>query len=399
MNRLRLIILAILFPFLLAADSGPVLLIVGTRPEAIKVIPVYEALKKEKINVQICFTGQHKELVEEIFSLLNITPNYNFNIMKPAQDLAYVTTATIQKTSELIANVKPSLLLVQGDTTSAMASALAAFYHQIPIGHIEAGLRTRNMYGPFPEEMNRQIIGRIATLHFTPTALATQNLIQEGILPDNIHQTGNTVVDALYLVRDKIEKQEILPSAKISLLITKLSEEKQKIFLLTMHRRESIQSGMEDAMMCIYSFLKKHPEVSVIYPVHPNPKIKLLIEKTKLETLSNLILLQPLPYNDLVYLMMNCKGVLTDSGGIQEEAVSLKRPTLVLRNETDRPEGLVGGLARLVGTDSTLIQTNFEDILTMQPINEESSSPYGDGKASQRIAQILKNFLNQNQEP
>ncbi len=398
MIYLRILFFALLSPFLLIAETGPVLLVIGTRPEGIKVIPVYEALKKDKIPVEICFTGQHKELVEEIFTLLKINPEHSFHIMKPGQNLTYVTAATIEKTSELIEKIHPSIVVVQGDTTSAMAAAMAAYYHQIPVGHIEAGLRTHNIYGPFPEEMNRQIIGRIATLHFTPTSLASQNLLKEGISKDNIHETGNTVVDALYLVKGKIEMKEVPISEKVISLVENMIAEKHKFFLLTMHRRESIQSGMEEAMGSIYAFLKDHTQVSVIYPVHPNPKIMSIIQKTKLDTLPNLVILPPLPYNDMVYLLMQSAGVLTDSGGIQEEAISLKKPTLVLRNETDRPEGLKAGIAKLVGTNPTLIKTSLEDLIKAPLLNDNEPSPYGDGKASQRISLIIKNFLNR-QEP
>lgn len=377
------------------AENGPVLLIIGTRPEAIKVIPVYEALKKVEVPVEICSTGQHIDLVNEIFALLKIVPEYSFNIMKPGQDLCYIAVQTLAKTTELIKKLNPSLVVVQGDTSSAMAAGLAAFYCKVPVAHVEAGLRTKNIYAPFPEEMNRQMIGRIASLHFTPTALATKNLLEEGTALEQIYETGNTVVDALYLVRDKIINKEILPSEKVYTLVEELKEKKQKIFLLTAHRRESIEGGMEEAMNTIYTFLQAHPDVSVIFPVHPNPKIAEILDKTKLSSLPNMKLLPPVPYNDLVYLLLSSKGVLTDSGGIQEEAVSLKKPTLVLRNETDRPEGLAGGIARLVGTDAELIEKGFSDILALptDPFDSNTPSPYGDGLAADRIARIIKLYL------
>lgn len=398
MKKLFIAIQLIFLFTTLTANERPVLLIIGTRPEAIKVLPVYHALKKINIPTELCCTGQHIDMVNEILDLLHITPDYAFNIMKPGQDLAYVTEATLNKTSALLKTLNPSLVLVQGDTTSAMSAALAAYYNKIPVGHIEAGLRTHNIYAPFPEEMNRQIIGRVASFHFTPTSLSSQNLKEENIAPDTIYETGNTVVDALYMVRDKIENKEITPSRLVSTTVQDLKNQKKPFFLLTAHRRESLESGMEEAMTAIYNFLLVHPEIAVIYPVHPNPKITAILKKTLLTTLPNVLLFPPLPYNDLVYLLLECKGVLTDSGGIQEEAVSLNKPTLVLRNETDRPEGLVGGITRLVGTNPQLITEGFQALVDQpEAPSTKGLSPYGDGHASERIAEIIKLYLTSSQ--
>lgn len=387
--------LFMLYSFGLLSNDQPVVLVVGTRPEAIKVIPVYKALKEANIPAFLCCTGQHMELVDEILTLFQVEAGANFSIMKQGQDLTYLTETVLNKTTALLKDIKPSLVVVQGDTTSAMAAALAAFYCKIPVAHIEAGLRTHNIYAPFPEEMNRQLITRLSSLHFTPTAFASSQLKLEGVADDKIYETGNTVVDALYMIRDKIEKKEILPSQKIDKIIQDLKANGQSIFLLTAHRRESLQSGMEEAMRAIYSYLKTHPNMTIVYPIHPNPLIAEILKKTNLDSLPNLILLPPLCYNDMVYLLLQCKGVLTDSGGIQEEAVSLNKPTLVLRNETDRPEGLQKGLAQLVGTDPDLISKGIESILypSSDQLDDQGVSPYGDGYASQRIKHIIQQFL------
>lgn len=395
---LRKVLCAIFFiisPLFLQAEFGPVMVIIGTRPEAIKMIPVYEALKKEKVPVLLCCTGQHVDLVNEIFALFKIEPDYSLNIMKHGQNLSYITESILNKTTALFQKLSPSLVVVQGDTTTAMSAALSAYYCKIPVAHVEAGLRTYNIYAPFPEEVNRQLISRIATLHFSPTALASDRLQAEGIPKENIYETGNTVVDTLYMMKNKINAGLISPSKEIRHMVEEIKKKKQFFFLLTAHRRESFDGGLENIMDTLYNYLMLHPNLIILYPVHPNPIIREIIEKTKLKLLSNMRLFSPLSYHDLVYLLLECDAVLTDSGGIQEEAISLNKPTLVLRNETDRPEGLEDGIARLVGTDPVLIVEGIDAILTSskKPINTPSCSPYGDGHASDRIAQIIKSFL------
>lgn len=400
MKKSLFLFVLFLSSFFLFGEERPILIVIGTRPEAIKMIPVYEALKKENLPVLLCSTGQHIELVNEVLSVFKTKADYSFNIMKPGQDLAYVTESTLNKTTALLKELNPSLVIVQGDTTSAMAAALAAFYCKIPVAHIEAGLRTHNIYAPFPEELNRQVIARIASLHFTPTGLASDHLKSEGVPIQNIYETGNTVVDALYLIKKKILEEEIIPSSAISAVVENLKAQRKPYMILTAHRRESLESGMEEAMTAIYTYLNEHPELTVVYPVHPNPLIREILQKTKLASLSNLVILPPLHYHDFVYLLLNCKAVLTDSGGIQEEAVSLQKPTLVLRNETDRPEGMQGGIARLVGTNAHLIYQGIDDVLSL-PLNFEDGSfvsPYGDGHASERIAQKIRCFLTINPE-
>lgn len=397
MSKFFFFLSCLFFPLFLSAEKKSVLLVVGTRPEAIKMIPVYESLKKENIPVSILSTGQHMELVDEIFSLFQITPDFSFHIMKAGQDLSYITEETLHRMTPLLQTLRPSLVIVQGDTTSAMSAALAAFYAKIPVAHVEAGLRTHNIYAPFPEEMNRHLISKIASLHFTPTNLSTNNLKSEGILEKTIYQTGNTVVDALYLVKKKIETGQIEPAEKIQLLVESCRKKTQKILLFTAHRRESICGGLEVAISALYDYLKERPDFFLFYPVHPNPAIKEILEKTHLSSLPNVFISSPLSYTDLIYLLLSANGVLTDSGGIQEEAVSLNKLTLVLRNETDRPEGLQKGMARLVGTNPDLIKKGLDDVsktLASNPLSP-SSSPYGDGKAAEKITSIIQSFLNE----
>lgn len=381
--------------------EGPLLIMIGTRPEAIKLLPLYIALRKEQLPVQICSTGQHTDLVEEIYPLFGIEPSFELKVMKERQDLFYLTQILLEKTKQLFQEVRPSLVIVQGDTTSAFVSALSAFYLKIPVVHVEAGLRTYDRYAPFPEEMNRQLISKIAVLHFAPTLIAEAALKAEGISADSIFLTGNTGIDALFFIKNRLSRQEISPSPSLKDRLDSLKKEGKKVFLLTAHRRESLEEGLTNCLTAIKDFLLLHPDLAIIYPVHPNPVIQQIIEKVGLKKLENLFLLPAIPYQDLIYLVLETDAILTDSGGIQEEAISLRKPTLVLRNETDRPEGLEVGIAKLVGTDPFLIQKGMEEIL--QGLYTPSSSktgfeklPYGDGTASPKIAKILKDYIENN---
>lgn len=392
--------LCFLNQFLLAIEpSAPVLIMVGTRPEAIKLYSVYTSLKNENIPTLWCSTGQHTQMVEDVCHLLGIHPDYEFKIMKPNQDLFYITESILAKTKELINAVKPSMIVVQGDTTTAFAAALAAFYLRVPIAHVEAGLRTGNIYAPFPEELNRKWISTIASYHFAPTIQAVKNLENEGINTSKIFCTGNTVVDTLYAVNEKIKINEFSPSSNLSNLIDDIRTRKQKIFLLTAHRRESLENGFHNIFSAIKSTLEKHPEIHFIYPMHPNPLIKKIADEVGLQTSSNIDILPPLSYQDMVYLLDSADVVVTDSGGIQEEAISLNKSTLILRNETDRPEGVSEGLAILAGTDRYMIEESIDKILENMLSGNVSSkvSPYGDGKASLRIAKIIKSVLEENE--
>lgn len=366
--------------------------IIGTRPEAIKVIPVYLAFQQAGIPSRICFTGQHSDLVDDIFGLFGVTPDIEFGIMKPGQSLAYITESVLRRAQEYFHEVKPSLVVVQGDTTSAMAAALAAFYCKIPVAHIEAGLRTHDLYAPFPEEANRQIISRVATFHFAPTEVSAANLRAEGIPADQIFVTGNTIVDALYAIAEKLEQGVSTPSDDVRQTIDALDEEGKFTFLFTAHRRESFDGGLHSILTTIKDYLESHPDVFVLFPVHPNPVISTTIRDIFGDRTNQLLLFPPIPYHDLVFLLSRVGGVLTDSGGIQEEAVSMNRPTLVLRNETDRPEAIERGLAVLVGTDPRKIVKGMDEILAQSAVGAMSSrqSVYGDGRASARIAAIIR---------
>lgn len=376
--------------FFARASAGPIVVVVGTRPEAIKMVPVYNALKAAQIPTVLCSTGQHSSMLDEIFSLFNLQPDFDFKIMKPGQDLFHITNAVLCEAKKVFSEIKPSLVIVQGDTSSAFAAALAAFYLKIPVAHVEAGLRTHDIYAPFPEEMNRQILSRLATLHFAPTDLARQRLLEEGVKNEQIFCTGNTVIDALYGVRDLLVEKKIAPTQALVKQIENLKKSGKKIVLLTAHRRESFGEGLEHIFSAMKTALQHHPDLAVIYPMHPNPAIKVALQKVALDTSANLILMPPVSYHDMVYLLTQVDGVATDSGGIQEEAVSLQNPTLVLRNETDRPEGLKDGLALLVGTEEKRVLEGMEVILQASTSKlKDYISPYGDGCASQRIADII----------
>ena len=379
--------------------SSPVLLMIGTRPEAIKMFPVYKALIAKGINTQLCTTGQHGEMVEELLQLVGITPDYDFKIMKPNQDLFYITQSVLEKTKELIKNINPAFVIVQGDTTTALASALAAFYLKIPVAHIEAGLRSGNIHAPFPEELNRRWITSISSIHFAPTLLSVNNLINEGVKPEEIFCTGNTVVDALYTIQAMIFNRELTPSENLVSLIENLHLKQQKTILLTAHRRESFDGGLYNIFIAAKQSLINHPNLSIIYPMHPNPLIREIAGDAGLFDLPNLHILPPLCYHDMAYLLNMVDGVMTDSGGIQEEAISLCKPVLVLRNETDRPEGLIDGNAVLVGT--TVNQSVKHLDLLIDSVGKRNSSLkrsiYGNGQASQQIAEIIQASLENSQ--
>lgn len=370
----------------------PAVFIIGTRPEAIKVIPVYLAFQQAGIPSLICFTGQHNDLVDDIFTIFGVTPDIELGIMKPGQTLSHITEEVLRQTQQHFQEIKPSMVVVQGDTTSALAAALAAFYCKIPVGHIEAGLRTHDIYAPYPEEANRQIISRIAAFHFAPTEKSAANLRSEGISADKIFVTGNTIVDALNAIVEKLDQGVTKPSEEVRQTIDRLHAEGKFTFLLTAHRRESFDGGLHTILRTIKDYLESHPDVVVLFPVHPNPAIATTIRDVFGDDTDRLLRFPPLPYHDLVYLLSRVGAVLTDSGGIQEEAVSLGRPTLVLRNETDRPEAIERRLALLVGTDPTKITEGMDEFLARAtaPETSERHSVYGDGRASQRIAAIVR---------
>lgn len=371
-------------------NNGMVLLFVGTRPEAIKMIPIYLALKQSKIPTFLCSSGQHDKLLRDILELFQITPDLDFEIMKPNQDFFYITQAVLAKSKELFEQIKPSLVIVQGDTTSSMAAALAAFYKKIPIAHVEAGLRSGNIYAPFPEEMNRRLISRLASYHFAPTKTAVSNLVAEGISEESIFCTGNTVIDALFEIRNKIARKEISLQSSIVEYVKNIRALEHKLILVTMHRRESFDTGLRTVIEALKKALKRYPNLHIIYPVHPNPVIQHILEESELNITPNIVITPPLLYPDLVYLLDIVDGVATDSGGIQEEAVTLNKPVLVLRNETDRPEAVQEGVAVLVGTNEDRILEGIQKIMQgLFKTGGVESLLYGDGKASQKIISII----------
>lgn len=388
-----LLFLLIASKMALSAETlSPVVLMVGTRPEAIKVLPVYEALQSKGIPTVLCSTGQHRELLEEVFSLYGIQPDYDFQVMKPNQDLFYLTTEIMEKTKELFQDLKPSMVVVQGDTTSVMAATLAAFYLKIPVAHVEAGLRSGNLQRPFPEELNRRIVTLGATLHFAPTEYAAEALKREGVDSSKIFITGNPVVDALHGIVKKLHDGKLHATEMVREVVE--ANRDRKLILLTAHRRESFGEGLTNIFQAVKKALERDPNLFVIYPRHPNPNITEALKASKLDQMENIWITSSLPYQDLVYILDSVDGVATDSGGIQEEAVSLNKTTLVLREETDRPEAIHLGTAYLVGTEYGKVFRSIRSIEKSPPKKMDSDkSPYGDGHASMRIAHQIAVFL------
>lgn len=372
----------------------PVTLVVGTRPEIIKMVPVYWELKRLGIPTRLCSTGQHADLLQELFQIFQVQPDDCLQVMRPGQDLAYVTSAVLEKTTQLFREIHPRVVVVQGDTASAFAAALAAFYLQIPVAHIEAGLRSGNWMKPFPEEMNRRAISLMSSLHFAPTKQSHDILLREGISPERIFCTGNTVVDTLYWMIRSLETGAQKPNPSLEKLLQETRQTGQKILLLTAHRRESFHGGIEQIFEAIRELLLQDPTITVFYPVHPNPTIRQAIVQAGLPNLPRLHLLPPLPYPDLVYLLHAADAVATDSGGVQEETISLGKRVAVLRNETDRPEGLEEGLARLTGCSKTAILESIRWLLSPPPSHTLhpfiGNSPFGDGKAGERIGRVIQ---------
>lgn len=377
-----------------------ILLVFGTRPEAIKMAPLVKEFQKypETFKTIVCVTGQHREMLDQVLRIFDIQPDYDLNIMKQGQDLYDVTARVLTGMRDVLKETRPDIVLVHGDTTTSTAAALAAFYQQIPVGHIEAGLRTHNIYSPWPEEVNRQITGRIATYHFAPTSLSKDNLLQEGISGEQIIVTGNTVIDALYMVVEKIKNDGILSCELEKVLkasgydISRLSDGR-KLVLITGHRRENFGDGFISMCKAIKSLSEKYPEVDFVYPMHLNPNVRKPIHEVFGESQrANLFFIEPLEYLSFVYLMEKSAIVLTDSGGIQEEAPGLGKPVLVMRDTTERPEALEAGTVKLVGTDYDKIVNEVSGLLDSQEYYEKMSkaiNPYGDGKACSRIVKAL----------
>lgn len=368
--------------------GGPVVLVVGTRPEAIKMAPVYQALQQEHIPTLFCSTGQHADLLQSEFSFFQIEPDFSLQVMKRGQDVHVTFQKTVQLLGELFQKVQPRCVLVQGDTTSALGAAMAAFYLKIPVGHVEAGLRSGKKESPFPEEMHRRLISQIASLHFAPTQTAFDHLLQEGIDPETLFLTGNPVVDSCL----QIGQSETFCSSNegIKQKVQELKEKGSKILLLTAHRRESFPEGLRQIFSGVQQTLHQYPDLTVIYLTHPNPAVQAVIQEEKLSEIERLWMHPPLPYVQMIHLLKEVDFIATDSGGIQEEATVLQKPVLVLRNETDRPEAIEAKVATLVGTDPQAIVAAIGQMMQLQTPSYGTPFLYGDGHAGERIAQIIR---------
>jgi UDP-N-acetylglucosamine 2-epimerase (non-hydrolysing) len=367
-----------------------VMSVFGTRPEAIKMAPVVLGLgQAEGIESLVCVTAQHRQMLDQVLDLFKISPDFDLNLMSPGQDLYDITAKSLLGLRDILRQAKPDLVLVHGDTTTCFAAALSAFYENIPVGHVEAGLRTGNLRAPFPEEANRSLVGRLASHHFAPTESARQNLLREGVEDESILVTGNTVIDALLMVRDKVAQ---IPSAPWEELVGeqlygRIIDQKRKLILITGHRRENFGQGFIDLCNAIRELAKNHPDWDLVYPVHLNPNVQKPVYEI-LAGINNIHLIEPQDYAPFVWLMDQCDLILTDSGGIQEEGPALGKPVLVMRDVTERPEAVDAGTVRLVGTKTEAITANVEELLTdsnVYSMMSKASNPYGDGKAVSRI--------------
>ena len=378
-----------------------IMLVFGTRPEAIKMAPLVKEFLKhsDSIKTIVCVTGQHREMLDQVLNLFEIVPDYDLNIMKPGQDLYDVTSRVLLGMRDVLKEVSPDIVLVHGDTTTSSAAALAAFYQQIPVGHVEAGLRTGNIYSPWPEEMNRLITGRIASYNFSPTQLGRENLLKENVKDSTIYVTGNTVIDALYWVVEKIKSDKNLDGSLQKQLydagydVSRLANGK-KMVLITGHRRENFGIGFINMCTAIRDLVLKYPNVDFVYPMHLNPNVRKPINEVFGENSSfdNMFFIEPLEYLSFVYLMEKSNIVLTDSGGIQEEAPGLGKPVLVMRDTTERPEALKAGTVKLVGTDYDKIYSEVSKLIESEDYYNAMSkavNPYGDGLACDRIVKVL----------
>jgi len=370
-----------------------VLLVFGTRPEAIKMAPLALQLKQnnQSFETKVCVTGQHRQMLDQVLELFNLTPDFDLNLMKPGQTLSDVTSGVLKGLEAVFTEWLPDVVLVHGDTATTFAASLAAYYHKVKIGHVEAGLRTGDLYSPWPEEANRKLTGALANYHFAPTQSSYNNLIKENINPENITITGNTVIDALLKVKEKVETDHKL----IADFKTQFSflDENKKLILVTGHRRENFGQGFLNICQALANIAQKYSDVQIVYPVHLNPNVQKPVNEL-LSGISNIHLIAPQDYLPFVYLMNRSYLILTDSGGIQEEAPSLGKPVLVMRDTTERPEAVEAGTVKLVGTDTTLIEKYVTDLLTNNELYKqmaEAHNPYGDGTSCQQIIEFLKN--------
>ena len=370
-----------------------VLTVFGTRPEAIKMAPLVRALQDdERFESLLCVTGQHREMLDQVLSLFSLVPDYDLNIMKPGQDLTDVTSGILQGMKSVLVETSPDIVLVHGDTATTFSTTLAAYYQQIPVGHVEAGLRTGNLYSPWPEEANRKLTGALAELHFAPTQKSAENLLAENVKQNSLHITGNTVVDALFRIVEKFDHEPDLADSLAGRF--PFLNNNQRVILVTGHRRESFGGGFERICEALNRTAKDFPDVDIVYPVHLNPNVREPVNRL-LSGLRNVYLIDPLDYLPFVYLMSRSYLILTDSGGIQEEAPSLGKPVLVMRETTERPEAVAAGTVELVGTDVNRICSRLEALLTDNSTYQRMSlahNPYGDGNACERILNALYEY-------
>lgn len=383
-----------------------IMLVFGTRPEAIKMAPLIKEFQKKSdiFNTLVCVTAQHRQLLDQVMDVFHLTADYDLDIMQQGQDLYDITSRVLLSMRDILRQARPDLVLVHGDTTTSTAAAMAAFYQKIPVGHIEAGLRTGNIYSPWPEEMNRQITGRIASYHFAPTETSRENLLKENVHPSNIYVTGNTVIDALHLVVNELKCDTQLANRERQTLIgcgydvSRLTEGK-KLVLITGHRRENFGDGFHNICKAIKMLVLRHPDVDFVYPMHLNPNVRNPIRQVFGENLNdfqNMFFIEPLEYLSFVYLMEKSFLVLTDSGGVQEEAPSLGKPVLVMRDTTERPEAVLSGTVKLVGANYQKIVDGVSQLILddhSYNLMSKANNPYGDGQASKRIVSIVNSLL------
>ncbi|HIQ26997.1 MAG TPA: UDP-N-acetylglucosamine 2-epimerase (non-hydrolyzing) [Sulfurovum sp.] len=376
-----------------------VLIVFGTRPEAIKMAPLVLAFQKyvPEIETKVCVTAQHREMLDQVLHIFDINPDFDLNIMKPRQDLYDVTSNILLGIKEILISYKPDVVLVHGDTATTFTTALSAFYQKIPVGHVEAGLRTGDIYSPWPEEANRKLTGALTTYHFAPTHTSKDNLLKENVKINDIYVTGNTVIDALFWVLDKINSTESLKQALAQKIGNEFTgfEDENKFVLITGHRRENFGQGFLDMCNAIKTLAKKHPQINFVYPVHLNPNVQEPVLKL-LSNIQNIFLISPLEYEPFIYLMSKSYLILTDSGGIQEEAPSLGKPVLVMRDTTERPEAIDAGTVKLVGTNPQNIIDQVTKLIEDKKCYEtmrQAHNPYGDGYACEKIVQYIKNKI------
>lgn len=368
-----------------------VLLVFGTRPEAIKMAPLALQLKQQQdcFETKVCVTGQHRQMLDQVLELFNLSPDFDLNLMKPGQTLSDITSGVLKGLEQVFAEWMPDVVLVHGDTATTFAASLAAYYHKIAVGHVEAGLRTGDIYSPWPEEANRKLTGALTTYHFAPTQSSYNNLVKENIAPNSITITGNTVIDALLTVKSKVETdQEIINQFEQQF---DFLDSAKKLILVTGHRRENFGQGFLNICSALANIAKQYPEVQIVYPVHLNPNVQKPVNEL-LSDISNIYLIAPQDYLPFVYLMNRSYLILTDSGGIQEEAPSLGKPVLVMRDTTERPEAVDAGTVKLVGTDATLIQQSVIELLENSSLYQTMAAahnPYGDGTACAQIIEVL----------